>query len=377
MEPTLSIQPAKSSGYPVYVQKGLQAWEDVLLPENIQNRRCVLVTDKSLPRSLIKEFLHSTRRCFPLGLKDKNIIWLKGREKSKSFHKLESAYNQLAAIGVDRKSCLFALGGGVVGDFCGFLAATFLRGIDLIQIPTSLLAAVDSSVGGKTAVNIKYGKNMVGAFYHPRFVYLNINFLHTLPRREWYCGLAEMLKHALLAKSDSVLADLLDSFHLDDLNSQFPNPNDPEFFSALVHSIEVKAEIVEKDEKEEGCRASLNLGHTTAHALESLSKHRRFSHGEAVSRGLVTALLLSRDLIGLDADWLKKFLEKMRRLGLPQDTAGYSAKKLYPHMSYDKKAFQREPRFVLLKERGSVLWDQKISFKDFERAWEEQCRSFG
>ncbi len=371
MESVLNIEPKKSVSYPVYIQKDLKYWEEGLLPEATKNSRYFLVTDKSLPTSLLKTFLSPLSRYFPGGLHDKNILWLKGGERNKAFSNLELFYNQLVYLGADRQSCLLALGGGVVGDFCGFMASSFLRGIDFIQVPTSLLAIVDSSIGGKVGVNIKKGKNLVGAFHHPRLVYVNIDFLYTLPKKEWHCGLAEMLKHALIAKNDRVLQDFFDFF------MKKKNIASAEFLAVLLDSLQIKARVVWEDEKEQGCRASLNLGHTIAHALESVSHYRRFSHGEAVSRGIVTALLLSRNLLGLDASWIKEFLHSMKLLGLPQDTSGYKAKKLYAHMSYDKKAFQGEPRFVLMKERGKILWDQKVSFHEFEKAWKEQKHSFG
>ena len=298
-------------------------------------------------------------------------MWLEGGEKSKSFSKLEAVYEKLIQEDVDRKSCLLALGGGVVGDFCGFVAASLLRGIDFVQIPTTLLAAVDSSVGAKVGVNIKYGKNMVGAFHPPAFVYLNIDFLKTLHEREWVCGIAEMLKHALIEDTGRTLEELFQ-------NSAFlRRPESPEFSKLVQSSIAVKAQIVSEDEKEKGKRMALNLGHTSAHALESLTRYRRFSHGEAVSRGLVTALLLSRNLKGLAPSFVENFLEKMETLSLPRDTAKLKAREVYGHMRYDKKAKKGRPHFVLLKGPGEVLWNEEVSMEDFASAWDEQARRFG
>ena len=343
----------------MYIERGLEAWnEGSLLPEELsKSSRYFLITERGLPKSLVAAFLHSMQRYFPLGQRDPHIIWLEGGEKNKSFSKLESVYEKLIRQGIDRKACLLALGGGVVGDFCGFTAASLLRGLDFVQIPTTLLAAVDSSVGGKVGVNLKYGKNMVGSFHHPKFVYLNTDFLNTLSEREWICGIAEMLKHALIEKTGQVLEELFQNSAL------LRNPQAPQFPKIVRSSIAVKAQIVSEDEKEKAKRMALNLGHTSAHALESLTKYRRFSHGEAVSRGLVTALLLSRNLRALPASFVEECLKKMQALALPRDTAKFKAQQVYEHMRYDKKGIEGKPRFVLLKAVGEPLWIRRFPCK--------------
>ena len=371
MEANFSIRCKDASPYSVYVQDSLRPWEDGRLSEIGKHSQYFLFTQANLPRKLIDSFLDANKKYFPYGRKDPHVFWMKDGEKSKNISQLKATYEKLLKLGVDRKACIFALGGGVVGDFTGFVAATILRGIDFIQVPTTLLAAVDASIGGKVAINIKYGKNMVGSFHYPKCVYINLDFLNSLSQREWICGCAEMLKHGLIEKTGQVLENLFSSA------SSMSDPNSPKFKKALIQSLRVKAKIVEEDEKEHGLRMALNLGHTTAHGLESLSRYRRFSHGEAVSRGLVTALLLSRNILGLSASFVAEFLERMEIFELPRDSAGYKAEAVYKHMCYDKKGIQGSPRFVLLKRIGEALWDQEISCHEFKKAWDEQIQCFG
>lgn len=291
-----------------------------------------------------------------------HTISFPGGESSKHLDHLGPVYNSLIERGVDRRSIILALGGGVVGDFAGFVAATILRGIPFIQIPTTLLAMVDSSVGGKVAVNTGLGKNMVGAFYHPGLVWCNLNTLQTLPDTEWSCGLAEMAKHAALETSGKLRKALIHSAG---------NVRDPETLAPrIIESMAVKAFVVARDEKEAGLRACLNLGHTTAHGIESLTDYGRFSHGQAVSRGLVTALLLSGNR-GYSAKLVQENLEMMESLNLPMDTAGLEASDLWQHMKYDKKNVEGQIRFVLFGKDGLDL-SVPVSYEDFAAAWNDQ-----
>ena len=297
--------------------------------------------------------------------------FLKDGEAHKSLSELPDVYDSLIQSGADRRSLLIAIGGGTVGDLVGFVAATLYRGIDFVQLPTTLLAAVDASVGGKTGVNVSRGKNLVGAFHQPRLVYFNLSFLSSLSEREWTCGLSEMLKHALLEGTGRLLRDLeahapemrkLDSTHLE---------------LAVTDSVAVKAAVVGEDERETGLRAVLNLGHTTAHALESLTEYRRFSHGEAVARGLVTMLLLSRDRFGLTVEFVERVLALMETLGLPRDTADILPADLSVHLKYDKKSVDGAARFVLLSAEGVPEINCPVAAAEFELAWQEQKRRFG
>ena len=319
-----------------------------------------------LTESGLKEYAEQLEASLNLSVPLKTI-YFKGGETAKHLDQLGPVYNSLIEDGVDRRSLILALGGGVVGDFAGFVAATILRGIPFVQIPTSLLAMVDSSVGGKVAVNTGRGKNMVGAFYHPRLVWCNLSTLNTLPDAEWSCGLAEMAKHAMLESSGKLRQALIDSAkEIRNLESLAPR---------VIESMAVKAYVVARDEKESGLRACLNLGHTTAHGIESLTGYNRFSHGQAVSRGLVTAMLLSRNR-GYSSQIVEQNLEMMERLNLPMDTAGLEAKDLWDHMKYDKKNVDGEIRFVLMGKEGLDI-SVPLRFEEFAEAWKEQKATRG
>ncbi|MBW7859275.1 MAG: 3-dehydroquinate synthase, partial [Leptonema sp. (in: Bacteria)] len=271
-------------------------------------------------------------------------------------------------------------GGGVVGDLAGFVAATLLRGITFVQVPSTLLSMVDSSVGGKVAVNVNTGKNMVGAFYQPKLVYSNLNYLQTLPPKEWICGLAEMVKHSFLTENESIYASLVESAKSLQQNENKSAPfswlEPNELAARIRESVSVKAAIVAEDETEQGIRATLNLGHTTAHAIESLQHYTGMTHGEAVSRGLVTALYLSKN-IGLSDQEFESMIELMHTLGLPLDTAGFEADQLFEHTKFDKKNQLGQIRFVLLKKRGQPVWGQPITISEFRQAWALQKKRFG
>ena len=319
-----------------------------------------------LTESRLKEYAEQLEASLNLSVPLKTI-YFKGGETAKHLDQLGPVYNSLIEDGVDRRSLILALGGGVVGDFAGFVAATILRGIPFVQIPTSLLAMVDSSVGGKVAVNTGRGKNMVGAFYHPRLVWCNLSTLNTLPDAEWSCGLAEMAKHAMLESSGKLRQALINSAkEIRNLESLAPR---------VIESMAVKAYVVARDEKESGLRACLNLGHTTAHGIESLTGYNRFSHGQAVSRGLVTAMLLSRNR-GYSSQIVEQNLEMMERLNLPMDTAGLEAKDLWDHMKYDKKNVDGEIRFVLMGKEGLDI-SVPLRFEEFAEAWKEQKATRG
>ena len=366
---SLRVSPDTAPAYDVIVHRGFGP-ELATALEQFKGRRFFVLSHKGLEDILVKSFLGFLDDFLPGGFDRQDLILLEQGEKNKSLARLGDVYDTLILRGVDRRSILFALGGGVVGDFVGFVAATLLRGVDFIQIPTTLLAAVDSSVGGKTAVNVSQGKNMVGAFHQPRLVYFNIDLLKTLPDREWDCGLAEMVKHAFLESSGRVYGFMLENYR------QLRAPGDA-LARAVLESISVKRAVVNQDEKERGLRAVLNLGHSAAHAIESLTNYEKFSHGEAVSRGLVTALLLSRITLGLSLKELEEMLALMEKLDLPMDTQGFSGDEILAHMQFDKKVVDGKPRFVLLEGRGAPQFDLSVAPDEFKSAWSEQAARFG
>ncbi|HRP69963.1 MAG TPA: 3-dehydroquinate synthase [Turneriella sp.] len=292
-------------------------------------------------------------------------------ERSKSFRALENLANALVREGATRHSRLYAIGGGVVGDLTGFLAGVFMRGISFVQIPTTLLAMVDSSVGGKTAVNIAAGKNLVGVIHQPQHVFIHMPFLKTLPQRELRCGLSESIKTALIY--DKKLIKYLEKFEYN------PKKIPTEFLAHLsLECIRTKATIVSKDEKEQNIRAFLNFGHTLAHAIEAKLQYKKVLHGEAVAIGQRFAALLSRRLGFLTKEDELRIENLLHKFNLPTRLKdafpnGVNPTLLLNLMYADKKNRGREIRFVLLSALGKAQLPQKVeeqellaSLKEFQ-----------
>lgn len=295
------------------------------------------------------------------------IIYTKGSEKNKHIDRVKKVYHAFIDGNADRKALVLALGGGVVGDFAGFIAATYQRGVRFVQIPTTLLASVDSSVGGKVAVNLDKGKNMVGSFHQPEFVFIPSFVMATLSEKDWRCGLAEILKHSLL-NGGEMWSDFRSHNRSDILTDS------PILRKMILDSVAFKASVVAQDEKEGGLRQILNLGHTTAHAIESLTKYKKYSHGEAVSIGLITALLLSRK-VGFSDDQIREIAEVMRGYGLPVFDSS-KAGDIVSHMEHDKKKVGNDLKFVLLEEIGKPLYGISVSRKEIIDTWKEQRSAY-
>ena len=275
-----------------------------------------------------------------------HVVILEDGEHRKSWESLSKIYDELLKQGCDRKTLLIALGGGVVGDVTGFAAATYMRGIPFIQVPTTLLAQVDSSVGGKTAINHPAGKNMVGAFYQPRLVLCDIRTLATLPPRELSAGLAEVIKYAPIADTSFML-------WLEQSVDLLREGNSEALEYAICRSCAIKAQIVALDEKEKGLRAILNFGHTFGHAIEAGLGYGVWLHGEGVAAGMVMAAELSRRLGYVDEDFVARLRSLISRAGLPVkgpvldplDNAG----RYLELMRVDKKSQAGEIHFVLIE----------------------------
>ena len=273
-------------------------------------------------------------------------------EQYKNWETLNLVFDELLAHGGDRKTTLYALGGGVVGDMAGFAAACFMRGVPFVQVPTTLLAQVDSSVGGKTAINHPLGKNMVGAFYQPKLVVCDLDVLKTLPARELSAGLAEVIKYGPI--HDMAFFDWIEA-HIDALRALEP--------SALAHAVqrccEIKAEVVGQDERESGLRAILNFGHTFGHAIEAGMGYGAWLHGEGVGAGMVMAAELSRELGLVDAAFVERLTRLIGRAGLPVRgpvlDAADNAGRYLTLMRVDKKAEAGEIRFVLIDGPGRAV----------------------
>ncbi len=281
-----------------------------------------------------------------------HTVVLPDGEAYKTWDSLNLIFDALLAKACDRKTVLFALGGGVVGDMTGFAAACYMRGVPFVQVPTTLLAQVDSSVGGKTAINHPLGKNMIGAFYQPLAVVCDLDVLKTLPPRELSAGLAEVIKYGPIA--DMAFLDWIEA-HIDALRACDP--------AALAHAVkrscQIKADVVGQDERESGLRAILNFGHTFGHAIEAGMGYGQWLHGEGVAAGMVMAATLSQRLGLVDTAFVQRLTQLIERAGLPtrgpvlnaQDNAG----RYLELMRVDKKAQGGEIRFVLIEQPGKAV----------------------
>ena len=275
-------------------------------------------------------------------------VLLPDGEEHKTLKSLSTIYDRLVAERFERKSCVLALGGGVIGDLAGFAAATYLRGISYVQVPTTLLAQVDSSVGGKTGVNHDAGKNLIGAFYQPKLVLIDVAALRSLPRRELVAGLAEVIKYGVI--SDRYLFELLEQ------NLEKILALDRELLTQIiVRSCENKVRVVEADEREDDYRAVLNFGHTIGHALEAATGYRQFLHGEAVGIGMVKATALSVQQGFCDPKSFERITRLIKKAGLPTEfPPGLSVSSLVQGMEVDKKAADGQIKFVISEGLGKT-----------------------
>jgi 3-dehydroquinate synthase len=314
-------------------------------------RRCAVITDANVAPL----YAHALERRLAAAGFECLRITLPAGEKAKSIRSLQACYDQLAAHRMERHSFIIALGGGVVGDLAGFVAATYLRGIPFVQAPTTLLAQVDSSVGGKVAINLKAGKNLVGAFYQPRLVLCDLDALRSLPKREFRSGLAEVIKYGIIydaALFRGLERDLPGLLRLE-----------PDLLAAVVaRCCRIKAAVVAQDETETGQRAILNFGHTIGHAIENSAGYGRYLHGEAIAIGQVAAARLSQRLLGLPEEETARVHRLISAAGLPVAIRLSSAQRarLFRAMQLDKKVSRGEVRFVLAKRIGKVLWGQAV-----------------
>jgi 3-dehydroquinate synthase len=322
-------------------------------------RSCAVLSDRNVARLYGKAALESLAAA---GV-EPALVTVPAGETAKSLRSVQECYDRLAALRLERKSFLIALGGGVVGDLAGFVAATYLRGIPFVQVPTTLLAQVDSSVGGKVGVNLKAGKNLVGAFYQPRFVLCELATLDTLPMREYRAGLAEVIKYGII----------YDAALFRRLERELPQilERDGRILGPIIsRCCAIKAEVVGQDETESGLRAILNFGHTIGHAFEATSGYGRFLHGEAISLGQVAAARISSELLGLPAAAVERIEELFARAGLPVQLKLNRAqiRQVCAAMRLDKKVSGGEIRFVLARNIGDVEFGHKVPFEIVEKA---------
>jgi len=311
---------------------------------------CAVITDRNVAPLYAEKALASLRGA---GFAPRLIVVPAG-EKAKALKSVENCYHLLAAQRLERGSFVVALGGGVVGDLAGFVAASYLRGIPFVQVPTTLLGQVDSSVGGKVGVNLPAGKNLVGAFHQPRLVLCDLDTLETLPDREYRAGLAEVIKYGIIYDAEFFA-------RLERGIKALLRKNRRSLAEVVARCCEIKAEVVSQDETESGLRAILNFGHTIGHGLEAISHYGKYLHGEAISIGMVGAADLSVRLLGMPVEERHRIFRLLQNAGLP--TAAplnpREMRRLMAAMKLDKKVSGGEIKFVLARRIGAVEFGQK------------------
>jgi 3-dehydroquinate synthase len=334
--------PIKGAPYSITIN----TWDDKhlasTLSAHIKDDRLFIITNPKLKRLYAKRL----EKALPKGV---TLCWLlmPEGEKYKTLATCEKLHVALSKNGASRQSLILAFGGGVVGDVAGFVAATYMRGIACIQMPTSLLAMVDSSVGGKTGVDLPTGKNLVGAFFQPKAVIIFTDVLKTLPARELHCGLAEVIKYGCIC--DKPFFKFLEA------HAQQILAGDPKVIaSVILRCCAIKAQVVGADEKETGLRAILNFGHTLGHAIEALTGFDQIKHGEAIAMGMVFAAKLSHNLGFSSVDESPEIIRLLKAFKLPTAWPKYTASAYASAMSKDKKATGQSVKFVLLKKIGRV-----------------------
>ena len=319
------------------------------------HRLCV-VTDSNVAPLYLEEVKRELGRKFP----SVSSFVLPAGEENKTLDQVKKLYEHLIINHFDRKDCLIALGGGVIGDMTGFSAATYLRGIDFIQVPTTLLSQVDSSIGGKTGVDFDSYKNMVGAFHMPRLVYMNLSVLHTLTPEQFSCGMGEILKHGLIKNKEYF------AWCMEHANKIKERDYDT-LLSMIMESCKIKRDVVEKDPTEKGDRALLNFGHTLGHAVEKL-KNFKLLHGQCVAIGCVAAMKLSamRGLVSqLEVEMVKECFQKFE---LPVTVNGITEQDILAISKSDKKMEAGKIKFVLLKEVGNAYVDKTVTDEELLEA---------
>jgi|TARA_B110000238_G_scaffold166376_1_gene182043 3-dehydroquinate synthase len=341
--------------YPIIIGNNILGKLTKLLKENSINfNQCLIVIDYNVPKKLVNQIFNF--------LPKKKVVtfYFKASEKYKNQKSVDKIVSILLKKNFNRNDCLISIGGGITGDVSGFSASIFKRGLKWINIPTTLLAQVDSSIGGKTGINTKYGKNLIGAFYQPNLVISDINFLKSLPKRELVCGYGEILKHSLISDKKFFL-------FLNKNGSKILNLESPSIEKAIYQSCFIKKRVVEADEKESGLRKILNFGHTFAHAYEATLKYsKKLNHGEAVILGLKTAAKFSLLNKILNIKEFELIENHLNYLNLPRDINKLflikDINRILSFMKKDKKNNTNNINLVLLKKIGSPVY--KLEFNE-------------
>jgi len=346
----------KSQEYPIIIGSNLISnISKITIDNSIKFKKCLLVIDKNISKITVSKIKKSLIK------KNVFIYFFNANEVNKNLNTVNKILDILLNKNFSREDCLISIGGGITGDISGFASSLFKRGLKFINVPTTLLSQVDSSIGGKTGVNTKYGKNLIGSFYQPNLVISDIQFLKTLPKRELVCGYGEILKHAIIANKNFYNFLNKNSNKILELSSPFIE-------KAIYESCKIKKIVVEKDEKEKGIRKILNFGHTFAHAYEaSLGYSKKLNHGEAVILGMKSALNFSLKNNLLKIEDYKSITDHILSINLPSTTKKlFKSKDLNKILSFmvkDKKNNSNKISLVLLKKIGSPLINKEYNKK--------------
>lgn len=335
--------------YPIYFEKDFSGLAQAVREEGLSGHKICVVTDSHVEPLYLKSVMDSLQE---VSSQIFSFVFEAG-EKNKNLDTVQKLYRSLIEHEMDRKGLLVALGGGVVGDLTGFGAATYLRGIDFIQVPTTLLSQVDSSVGGKTGVDFQQYKNMVGAFHQPRLVYMNLSALNTLPPKEFACGMGEILKTGLICDGEF--------FRFICSNQKTIQELDYTLLSQMIRRCcEIKAGVVERDPKEQGERALLNLGHTVGHAVEKL-KNFQLLHGQCVGIGLIAAAYLSMQRGLLTQEEYNEIRKGCKAFHLPLTVDSLKAEEILAATKKDKKMEAGHIKFILMDGIGKSFIDKTVT----------------
>ena len=343
-----------SSKYQIHI-KGKNFSKTIFNKDIGKNNKVLIITDSGVPKKHIRK-IKDIITC-----KKIKVLTINQGEKSKSLASYQKIMNMLFTMNFDRSDSLIALGGGVVGDITGFCAATYLRGINYIQVPTTLLAQVDSSVGGKTAINVPQGKNLIGSFYNPKFVLISTDFLKTLPQEQYESGLGEVIKYAFIGNKK--LKKIIE-----DNSKKITERNEKILKTIIEESIKTKSKIVTKDEKENGIRAILNFGHTFGHAIEAHHGYKKITHGAAITMGMVIAAKVSFFEGHIKDQQLENIISVIKSLGLKADHKKYKYSDLRKYMKIDKKVSNGQLNLILIDKNFNAFKTSNFNNKNIIKA---------
>lgn len=349
MNNRLTVNYENKPAYEIVLESNFAKLTDEIRLLGMENRRFMVITDSNVAKLYVTEVIEILQ---PVAKAVHSFVFPAG-EAYKNLDTVSQCYEQLITKGYDRGDILIALGGGVTGDLTGFVAATYLRGIQFLQVPTSLLSMVDSSIGGKTGVDFQSYKNMVGAFHQPKLVYMNLSTLQTLSDAEYFSGMGEIIKHGLIKDSDYYVW----------LKEHTKLIHDKDFdilMEMIYRSCGIKREVVEADPKEQGVRATLNFGHTIGHAVEKLMNFSLL-HGECVSIGIAAAAYISWKRGNLSEIEYADIVQTLRLFNQPVGVKGLSAEDIYLVTRLDKKMDADKIKFILLEQIGNSVIDTRVS----------------